>query len=133
MCRSFFTKMADLIKNILLVGLGSFVGGGARYLITVAMKNMGGAFPVGTLAVNLFGCLLIGLFTGYINKSVGPESGVALFLTYGICGGFTTFSTFSRETLVMLQSGNYCGALCYVALSVVLGIILTACGYMLVQ
>ena len=125
--------MADVIKNIFLAGLGSFVGGGARYFISVAMKNVGGAFPVGTLAVNLLGCLLIGVFTGYVNKSVGSDSGVALFLTYGICGGFTTFSTFSKEVLMMLQSGNYCGATCYVAISVVLGIILTACGYMLVQ
>jgi CrcB protein len=61
------------------------------------------------------------------------ESYVALFLTYGVCGGFTTFSTFSKEALMMLQCGNYWGAICYVGVSVVLGIILTACGYMLAQ
>lgn len=125
--------VAELIKNIFFVGAGSFLGGAARYLVSVAMRNVSAAFPWVTLAVNLLGCLLIGLFTGYLNKNLTGGSVVALFLTYGVCGGFTTFSTFSKETLLMLQSGNYCGAICYVGVSVVFGIILTACGYMLAQ
>ena len=125
--------VAELIKNIFFVGGGSFLGGAARYLVSVAMRNVSAGFPWATLAVNLLGCLLIGLFTGYLNKNLTGESVVALFLTYGVCGGFTTFSTFSKETLVMFQSGNYWGAICYVGVSVVFGIILTACGYMLAQ
>lgn len=125
--------VAEVIKNIFFVGGGSFLGGAARYLVSVAMRNVSAGFPWATLAVNLLGCLLIGLFTGYLNKNLTGESVVALFLTYGVCGGFTTFSTFSKETLLMLQSGNYCGAICYVGVSVVFGIILTACGYMLAQ
>ena len=125
--------VAELIKNIFFVGAGSFLGGAARYLVSVAMRNVSAGFPWATLAVNLLGCLLIGLFTGYLNKNLTGESVVALFLTYGVCGGFTTFSTFSKETLVMFQSGNYWGAICYVGVSVVFGIILTACGYMLAQ
>ena len=125
--------VAEVIKNIFFVGAGSFLGGAARYLVSVAMRNVSAGFPWATLAVNLLGCLLIGLFTGYLNKNLTGESVVALFLTYGVCGGFTTFSTFSKETLLMLQSGNYWGAICYVGVSVVFGIILTACGYMLAQ
>ena len=125
--------VAEVIKNIFFVGGGSFLGGAARYLVSVAMRNVSAGFPWATLAVNLLGCLLIGLFTGYLNKNLTGESVVALFLTYGVCGGFTTFSTFSKETLLMLQSGNYCGVICYVGVSVVFGIILTACGYMLAQ
>ena len=125
--------MAEIFKNIFFVGVGSFLGGAARYLVSVAMKGVSAGFPWATLVVNLLGCLMIGLFAGYINKNMNGESLVALFLTYGVCGGFTTFSTFSRETFTMLQSGNYCGAACYVVLSVVLGLLLTACGYMLVQ
>ena len=105
--------VAEVIKNIFFVGGGSFLGGAARYLVSVAMRNVSAGFPWATLAVNLLGCLLIGLFTGYLNKNLTGESVVALFLTYGVCGGFTTFSTFSKETLLMLQSGNYCGAICY--------------------
>ena len=125
--------VAEVIKNIFFVGGGSFLGGAARYLVSVAMRNVSAGFPWATLAVNLLGCLLIGLFTGYLNKNLTGGSVVALFLTYGVCGGFTTFSTFSKETLLMLQSGNYWGAICYVGVSVVFGIILTACGYMLAQ
>jgi CrcB protein len=97
------------------------------------MKGVADGFPWGTMVVNLLGCFLIGLFAGYLNKSVSDGGVLALFLTYGICGGFTTFSTFSRESLIMLQSGNYWGVISYVAISVVVGIILTACGYMLAQ
>ena len=125
--------VAEVIKNIFFVGAGSFLGGAARYLVSVAMRNVSAGFPWATLGINLLGCLLIGLFTCYLNKNLTGESVVALFLTYGVCGGFTTFSTFSKETLLMLQSGNYCGAICYVSVSVVFGIILTACGYMLAQ
>ena len=125
--------VAEVIKNIFFVGAGSFLGGAARYIVSVAMKNVSAGFPWATLVVNLLGCLLIGLFTGYINRNISGESAVALFLTYGVCGGFTTFSTFSKEVLLMLQCGNYWGAICYVSLSVVFGIALTACGYMFVQ
>ncbi|MBQ5663881.1 MAG: fluoride efflux transporter CrcB [Bacteroidaceae bacterium] len=121
--------MMDIVKNIFIVGLGSFIGGGGRYFISMAMKGLSGGFPWGTLLVNLLGCFMIGLFAGYFNK----DANVTLFLTYGICGGFTTFSTFSRESLIMLQGGNYWGVISYVAISVVVGIILTACGYMLAQ
>ena len=125
--------MADIVKNILAVGLGSFIGGAGRYLISVAMKGVAGGFPWATMLVNLLGSFMIGLFTSYLNKSVSDGGILALFLTYGICGGFTTFSTFSRESLVMLQGGNYLGVMCYIGASVVFGILLAACGYMLAQ
>ena len=125
--------MADIVKNILAVGLGSFIGGAGRYLISVAMKGVAGGFPWATMLVNLLGSFMIGLFTSYLNKSVSDGGILALFLTYGICGGFTTFSTFSRESSVMLQGGNYLGVMCYIGASVVFGILLAACGYMLAQ
>lgn len=123
----------DIIKNAILIGCGSFIGGVARYLISVAMKTISKGFPWGTLAVNLVGCLVIGLLWGFFSKNSSESSSLALFITVGICGGFTTFSTFSKEALMMLQAGNVISLLAYVAISVIAGIALVAAGYYLVR
>ena len=122
----------ELIKTILAVGAGSFLGGAGRYLVSLAMKGIKG-FPWATLAVNLAGCFLIGLLWGVFSKNGTEGSNWALFLTVGLCGGFTTFSTFSKEALVMLQGGNIWGFAGYIAVSVVVGIALVALGYFLVR
>ena len=123
----------DLIRSVFVVGMGSFIGGAARFLLSVAMKSVGGGFPWATLAVNLLGCLAIGAVYGFYSRAANGGGDAALFLAYGVCGGFTTFSTFSKETLMMLQCGNYLGAVCYVCISVFAGITLTACGYLLAR
>lgn len=123
--------VSDLIKNIAVVGAGSFIGGAARYLISLVMKGIGKGFPWATLAVNLVGCFLIGLLWGLFSRSSGEGDSLALFLTVGLCGGFTTFSTFSKESLMMLQSGNIWGFAGYIALSVIAGVALAAAGYYL--
>lgn len=122
-----------LIKTILAVGTGSFLGGTARYLISLAMKGISKGFPWATLVVNLVGCFLIGLLWGVCSKNGTESSNWALFLTVGLCGGFTTFSTFSKEALVMLQGGSVWGFAGYVAISVIAGIALVALGYFLVR
>ena len=86
-----------------------------------------------TLIVNLVGCFLIGLLLGVFGKNGTEGSNWALFLTVGLCGGFTTFSTFSKEALVMLQAGNIWGFAGYVAISVIAGIALVALGFFLVR
>ena len=121
----------EQLRNILAVGAGSFLGGAARYLVTLAMKGVGKGFPWATLAVNLAGCFLIGLLWGVFSKNGTEGSSWALFLTVGLCGGFTTFSTFSKEALMMLQGGNVWGFAGYVAISVIAGIGLVALGYSL--
>ena len=123
----------ELLKNILAVGAGSFLGGTARYLISIIMKGVNKGFPWATLVVNLVGCFLIGLLWGVFSKNGTEGSNWALFLTVGLCGGFTTFSTFSKEALVMLQGGNVWGFAGYVTISVVAGIALVALGYLLVR
>ena len=126
-------KFVEMLKTILAVGTGSFLGGAARYLVSLAMKGLIKGFPWATLAVNLVGCFLIGLLWGIFSKNGSEGSNWALFLMVGLCGGFTTFSTFSKEALVMLQGGNVWGSAGYVAISVVAGIALVTAGFYLMK
>ena len=119
----------EIIKNILAVGAGSFIGGAARYIVSLAMKGIGKGFPWATLAVNLVGCLMIGLLSGLLSRNAAENTSWGLFLTVGLCGGLTTFSTFSKEALAMLQTGQIWGFASYIALSILAGIALVALGY----
>jgi CrcB protein len=108
------------MERFLLVCLGSAVGGGARYLISGwAHQLLGSGFPHGTFVVNLLGSYLLGalMFAGVEVSTIPPAARIAL--TTGVMGGFTTFSTFSYETLRHLQDGAWAIALLNVALSVV--------------
>lgn len=122
----------SIIKNILLVGAGSFVGGALRYLVSLGLKYTGG-FPWATFLVNLVGCLLIGLLWGLFSRFANASQQLVLFLSVGFCGGFTTFSTFSKESLILLQASNYLMFALYIMGSVVIGIGLVAIGYYLTK
>jgi CrcB protein len=121
--------LPDTIRNIIAVGAGSFIGGIARYLVSLAMKGISKGFPWATLLVNLLGCLIIGLLWGFLSRNASESTSWGLFLTVGLCGGFTTFSTFSKEALTMLQTGQIWGFASYIALSILAGIVLVAIGY----
>ena len=121
--------LPDTIRNIIAVGAGSFIGGIARYLVSLAMKGISKGFPWATVLVNLSGCLIIGLLWGFLSRNASESASWGLFLTVGLCGGFTTFSTFSKEALTMLQTGQIWGFASYIALSILAGIALVAIGY----
>ena len=123
--------LPDTIRNIIAVGAGSFIGGIARYLVSLVMKSISKGFPWATLLVNLLGCLTIGLLWGFLSRNASESTSWGLFLTVGLCGGFTTFSTFSKEALTMLQTGQIWGFASYIALSILAGIALVALGYYL--
>ena len=121
--------LPDTIRNIIAVGAGSFIGGIARYLVSLAMKGISKGFPWATVLVNLIGCLIIGLLWGFLSRNASESTSWGLFLTVGLCGGFTTFSTFSKEALIMLQAGQTWNFISYVTLSILTGIALVALGY----
>ena len=119
-----------MIKSLLIVGTGSFIGGAMRYWLSTLMKSVcGQGFPWGTLMVNLLGCFLFGMLFAVFGKSSATDNTLYLLLTTGICGGFTTFSTFANESVQMLQQGNTWGFVGYVGTSVVAGLALIALGY----
>jgi len=119
-------------KDILYVGAGSFIGGALRYVISLILKYDGG-FPWATFVVNLLGCLLIGFLWGLFCRIPNLSQNLALFLSVGLCGGFTTFSTFSKESVMLMQLGNWLMLALYILASVLLGVGFVAAGYSLVK
>ena len=118
--------------NCLLVALGGGLGACARYLIGLAPLREPFAFPVKTLFINLLGCFAIGLIAALASKSASLSPKTGLFIKTGLCGGFTTFSTFALETETLIKSGHIGMALLYVVLSVFVGIALVFAGQMIV-
>jgi fluoride exporter len=110
------------------IALGSALGGVSRYLLGGLIQRLtGGTFPTGTLLINVTGSFLLGLFYRYATDSaVTPET--RALLTLGFCGGYTTFSTFSYETVRLLEDGETGRALIYIGLSVAVSLGAVALG-----
>ena len=109
------------------IALGGAAGSVARYGVGRFFDRGEGEFPVGTLLVNIAGCLLLGFLVRYFNGST-MSTELRAALTIGFCGGFTTFSTFSLETIRLAESGNWQRAALYVFASVVLSLAALAAG-----
>ncbi len=107
--------------DILAVGAGGFIGAVLRYLIGKIPISENTVFPIKTFAINVVGCLAIGLITVLVAKNTNVEQRWILFLKVGLCGGFTTFSTFALETTDLLKDGHTGVAFLYAILSVTVG------------
>jgi CrcB protein len=118
---------------LLAIALGGAAGSVLRYLVGVSVQRVAHVgFPVGTLAVNLIGCILVGaLAAHFLNDETQPVLRAAL--TVGFCGGFTTFSTFTLETLGLIAGGDWPRAVWYVGASMAACIAGTVGGFRLVQ
>jgi fluoride exporter len=117
------------MKPILIIGIGGAFGSICRYLAQVYIsKYTTLTFPVGTLVVNLTGCFLIGILFGLSSKYAWMTMEWRLFLITGICGGYTTFSSYSLDSINLLRQGNYTYFFLYVLGSVVVGLLLTVAG-----
>ena len=120
------------MRNVLLVFLGGGIGAGARYWLSgLVYGKFGSAFPYGTLAVNLIGCLLIGVLVTGMEERFITNPTLRVFLTIGVLGGFTTFSSFSYETVAMLRDGELYHAALNVMASVFLCVVGTWIGMQL--
>ena len=123
-----------MFQSIIYVAAGSALGGVCRFLMhQTIQKKVAGIFPYGTLAVNLLGCFLIGIIYGLAAKNnvLSPQG--RLFLAVGICGGFTTYSSFMLENYTLAQSGQIISMLLYTGLSLVVGYAATALGVLSVR
>ena len=123
-----------MIKEIILVGIGSFVGGSLRMVISKYIQlTVAGSFPLGTMVVNVLGCFLIGIFSSLPTGNGGVSPAVRLLLTTGFCGGFTTFSTFMNEHATLMKGGDaFMLSSLYLIASLALGFIALLAGRYLV-
>jgi CrcB protein len=116
------------------IAVGSALGGVSRYLVGgMVQRVLDTTFPAGTLVVNLTGSFLLGLFLRYALETPTLTPELRAFLTIGFCGGYTTFSTFSYETVALLEDGEWIRAGIYAALSLLLALVATILGFMVAR
>ena len=123
-----------MLRSLIFIGLGSFAGGILRYLTQQYMqKYFPSSIPLGTLTVNIIGCFVIGIVYGLSTKGniISPE--VRIFLVTGLCGGYTTFSSFAYENISLLQDGEFFYVSLYIFLSLFLGFAATFLGILFIK
>lgn len=128
-----FAHKKEMVKNMILVGLGSFFGGMIRYSVSYLIgRYIISPFPLATFIVNVLGCLIIGFASGLpVFASLGTSN--RLLLTAGLCGGFTTFSTFISENVMFLKDGRPTTALLYIFGSIVAGFLAVVIGQLIAK
>lgn len=118
------------MKQILLVGIGGFIGSVLRYFVQGLNLNFQVlSIPLGTLLVNIAGSFIIGLLIGFSAKGDWLSYEMRLLLMVGFCGGFTTFSSFTAENFTLMQNGQFVPVLIYTGVSVITGFIAVYLGH----
>ena len=130
-------RLAQTMKQLLLVGVGGAIGSVARYLVGIAIiRVMGVAFPFNTLFVNVVGSFIMGVVIAVLVKFDPPQTyvtDVRLFVAVGLLGGFTTFSSFSADVAALWERGSYAECALYMAASVALSVVALFFGLYLVR
>lgn len=112
--------------DCIFVGAGGALGAVFRYLMGLLPIRSPSGFPMTTLIINVMGAFCIGLIVSIAGKHTDFDPRVLLFLKVGLCGGFTTFSTFSHETMLLFQRGRLTMGILYIVLSVILCVVAVA-------
>ncbi len=119
-----------MIKEIILVGSGGFIGSVFRYFLSKINLTINYlSIPWGTLLINAMGSLFIGLLLGFADHGNHLSFEWKMFLMVGVCGGFTTFSTFSSENLNLLQNGQFVNLILYTFLTLFFSFLFVFFGY----
>ncbi|HEY3111037.1 MAG TPA: fluoride efflux transporter CrcB [Chloroflexota bacterium] len=118
-----------LLRTILFISLGAVVGANARYAVAVvAAERFGPTFPYGTFAINVSGSFLVALFLTYLSDRLVADPAWRLVLATGFCGSYTTFSTYTVESVTLLRQGSYALAALYVLGSAAVGLLAIIAG-----
>lgn len=118
------------MEKYLFIGLGGFLGSISRYWLSALIHKFAGMnFPYGTLTVNVIGCFAIGLLMTMFQEHFVENPNIRLFLIIGVLGGFTTFSSFSFDTLALMKAGNFLSAGVNIVASVTVCLMATWIGY----
>ncbi len=123
------------MHKIILIGTGGFAGSILRYLISGYIQNLSESIyiPYGTFAVNVTGCLLIGMFSHLAELQVGMTMETRLFLIVGLLGSFTTYSTFGNETMTLLQDQRFFVALLNIGAHILAGLSAVLIGRLIIN
>lgn len=127
-------EIINMLKSILIAGIGGFIGTVLRFLLSKYVQiHIMSSFPWATFIINIVGCFAIGLIYGLSEKGNFLSSDLRLFLTVGICGGFTTYSSFSNEMFILLQNRELIRFLLYSGLSFTLGLFFVFLGRLITK